>query len=124
MALTKQVLEDGERNFSIHIVGTADAAGTTIDISAEVAANTRFGAPSALRLDKVLYSTDQDVTLSWDATANVAFLVLATGEEDFDFRKFGGINNNAGAGVTGDVIIAPAAAADYMITLWFTKQFD
>lgn len=123
MAVVTQVLEDGERNFVIKLNELAAAGANTISI-ASVAANTRFGAPARLRLDEVKYTTDQLITLSWDATADVDFLSLLPNQESFDFRDTGGINNNAGAGITGDVIVTPTATANYTMVLYFTKKFN
>lgn len=122
-AAVTQILEDSERNFVIHITGTAtDATVITIDISA-LAANTRHGVPVRLRLDKLKYTTNALITLAWDATANVTFLNLPVGQEDWNFKPEGGINNNAGTGVTGDVLITPTNTTDFDMTLWFTKKF-
>jgi len=124
MAVITQILEDSERNFTVHVIGEADAAGATIVDVDTLSANTRFGVPTALRLDRIQYSTDKTIKFDWDATANITFFVAAPGQDTIDFRDEGGINNNAGTGVTGDVLIpAPAAAADYTATLWFTKKF-
>lgn len=124
MAVITQVLEDGDRNFVINVTDSAATATHTIDISADVGTNTRHGAPTRLRLDKVKWTSDGQAKLSWDATADVDFLNLTAGQEDFDYRSAGGINNNAGAGRTGDVIITPDLPSNYTLTLWFRKKFD
>lgn len=124
MTVTTQILEDSERNFTVHVIGEADNAGATIvDVSA-LSANTRFGVPTSVRLDKIKYATDKTIKFDWDADTDVTFFIAAPGQDVFNYKEDGGINNNAGTGVTGDVLIpAPAAAADYVATLWFTKKF-
>ncbi len=123
MAVVRQILEDSERNFIIRLTETGATVANTIDISADTSANTRFGAVVRLRLDKIKWNTNALITVAWDATANVTFLNLTVGQEEWDFRAEGGINNNAGTGRTGDVIITPTNPTDYDLTLWFTKKF-
>jgi len=119
-----QVLDDSEKNYVIHVIGIADTVGGTIvDISA-TSANTRYGVATKLRLDRIQYETDATIKFDWDATANVTFFVAPPGQDDKDYRGVGGINNNAGVGVTGDVKIPlPAGASNYTATLWFRKKF-
>jgi len=60
-----------------------------------------------------LLSTTAAISLSWDATADVPFFVLPKyGTATFDFRKLStyGLINNAGAGITGDVILDVGAS--------------
>lgn len=120
-----QILEDSERNHVVHVVGEAvDAATTIVDISA-TAANTRHGVATKLRLDTILYETSATIKFDWDADTDVTFFVAPPGQDHKYYKSMGGINNNAGTGVTGDVIIpAPAAAANFSATLWFTKKFS
>lgn len=123
MAVVTQILESGDKNFVIRLTETGATVANTISI-ASAAANTRFGAPVRLRLDEIKWNVNALVTLDWDATANVRFLNLTVGQEHWDFRKEGGINNNAGAGITGDVIVTPTNPTDYDLTLSFTKKFS
>lgn len=119
-----QILESGNRNHVIHVIGENDTTGGTIvDVSA-LAASTRDGAVVEVRLDRIQYSTDATVNLDWDATVNLTFQVLAPGQDDKDYRYTGGIPNNAGAGKTGDVLVPlPAGASNYNMTLWFRKKY-
>ena len=49
------------------------------------------------------------IDLEWDASSNVKALILGGGVAleptvgHLDFRSFGGIKNNAGGGITGDI---------------------
>jgi len=121
---TVQVIQSGDRNHIIHVVGEADVAGATIvDVSA-LAASSSGDAVTAVSLYRLKYSTDATIMLDWDATANVTFEVLPPGQDDFDYKSIGGIVNNAGAGKTGDVLIpVPAGASNYTMTLWFRKKY-
>lgn len=120
-----QVLEDGENYYTVHVTLPASAAAVEplIDVST-LSPNTRFGVPTKLRLDEISYDTDAVFALEWEATTPVRFMDLVVGQDKRDYRKAGGINNNAGVGVNGDVNIPlPAAAVTGTMTLYFTKKF-
>jgi hypothetical protein len=72
------------------------------------------------------------VAIEWNATSNVVALVLggsaAAGVENghFDFREFGGISNNAGSGINGDVDLTThghTAHDHYTIVAEFIKSY-
>jgi hypothetical protein len=100
---TQQVLNNGARNLVLKytIAGTSGdtTAGTLVDASA-------LGVDSNMRLVGVESSlTGFSCNLLWDATANVSIIELPSDENySADFSCFGGIDNNAGSGVTGDVL--------------------
>lgn len=51
-------------------------------------------------------------SLLWDATVNVPMLSLVENcQAEVDFRKTGGIPNNAGAGKTGDILLTTLGLA-------------
>lgn len=101
-AVTSQTLVDGERNVVMKFTnvsdGTGESAVTKVDVSA------LNGAPTSVRIDRIVYDIQgMSVNILWDATADVSAIVLGTGQGDLDFCQFGGLKNNAGAGVTGDI---------------------
>lgn len=61
-------------------------------------------APTRLVVDKVYFNIASGlaVNLYWGATADVLMLSLTPGEE-LEFKSFGGLWNNAGAGITGRI---------------------
>jgi len=121
---TVQTLQSGDRNLVIQVVGEADVAGGTIVNVSSLAKSSRGESVVDVRLESIRYSSDAEVKLDWDATADVTFMTLAAGQEDLDFCDIGGIQNNAGAGKTGNVLIpAPPAAANYHMTLTFKKRY-
>ena len=109
--------------FRIRLTVTCATLANNIDISADTSANTRLGAVVRLRFDNIKWNTNALVTLEWDADTDVLFQTLTVGQEEWDYKPEGGINNNAGTGITGDVIITPTNPTDYDMTLWFTKKF-
>ena len=121
MAYVLQTIENGPRNVVLKVTGAADDAGGTIDISS-------YDVPGYTATDwnlkRVQGGSDQKISIEWDAISNMLAWEVAVGENtDHDFNKAGGIPNNAGAGKTGDVVITPAAAADYSLMLSFTKRY-
>lgn len=121
-AVTTQTIVDGARNTVIKLTnlsdGTGEAAVKKVDVS------TLLGAPSAVSIRKVHYSvTGMVATLLWDADTDVRILDLA-GDGWFDFTDFGGLPNNAGAGVTGDILLTTtghSSGDSYSIILELTK---
>lgn len=100
--VTSQTLLDDNRflNVKINVVGDGSGEETnTVAIDAS-AFNT-----SDIKITQLHSSlTGFSVKLLWDATANVDACSIAEGEQDQDFRSFGGLINNAGAGKTGDIL--------------------
>ena len=58
---------------------------------------------------ELITSSGMRIDLEWDASSNVKALILGGGVTleptvgHLDFRSFGGIKNNAGGGITGDI---------------------
>ena len=109
-AVTTKIIHDGPRNAIIKFTnisdGTGESAVTKVDVSA------LNGSPSRVRLDRIDISTSgMGVDILWDATADVVAITIPQNEiMSFDYRDFGGISNNAGSGITGDVLFTTVAA--------------
>jgi len=125
MAAIVQTIVSGDRNLVLHVIGEGDTASTTIvDVSA-LAANSQGEAVTKVRLDEISWKTDAIVMLDWDADTDLTFMVLTAGQETTDYRSAGGLNNNAGTGVTGDVkLVADGGGSSYSMTLYFTKKYS
>jgi hypothetical protein len=115
MAFVTQVLANNKRNYIVKVTGAAaEAAALLVDVSA-------IGC-SEVVLEEIQYDVlaGSDLTLLWDATSDVAFF-KAHGHSDVKcFEKFGGIYNDAGAGVTGDVNITTTGTT---VSYWFIARF-
>jgi adhesin HecA-like repeat protein len=115
-----QVIEDGFRNYNIKVDGAGgDAAVLIVDVSALDPPCTR------VRLKRATYDVGGTgpVTLLWDATTDVTLLTMTVGSgQTMDFSKTGGIPNNAGTGITGDVLLTSAATSPYSLLLEFVKS--
>lgn len=91
-----QILVDGPKHVIVAVDGPFVLDRATL-----------LNAPARLTLEKLWYDagTATDVALSWQATAN-SLLWRCSGNYAMDFMSFGGIPNDAGAGVTGNVVFA------------------
>lgn len=129
-AVTSQKIIDGARNvvfaFTNLSDGTGEAAVLKVDVSGLTAEPGTNRPCSGVRIDRVNYDCfGMSVSLIWDATTDVTALILQ-GYGSHDFKSFGGIVNNAGAGKTGDMLFTTngATAGDtYSIVLEMTKEY-
>lgn len=125
-AVATQILNDGKKNAILKFTNVSDGTGEAAVIKVDVSA--LQGTPSEVRIDKIWYSTQgMSVRILWDATADVfAYLLPMDMSDTLDFREFGGLNNDAGAGKTGDVLFTTdehTADDTYTIILWCTKEY-
>lgn len=105
--MAMQILEEGPRNLVVKFDG---AGPHTVDVSALTPPCSRI---HILRIWEDLPTAG--TTLSWDATVPVLAWQSGAHAESFDFEVFGGLNNNAGAGITGDVIYAGVASGTMVV---------
>lgn len=121
--VSSQTLIDGVKNVVMKFTNTSDGTGESAVTKVTVSALN--GAPSRVRIKKVHYSVAGMVaTLLWDATTDVRILDLQ-GDGDFDCWEFGGLYNNAGAGVTGNILLTTTghtAGDSYSIILEMVKD--
>jgi hypothetical protein len=108
-SLSIQILEEGPRNAVVKLVGVLDTSNQALATAVDLSTLNQGGlgpTPTGVRIDMVDYSISDalDVQLFWDATTDVIALALV-GREDMNFKSFGGISNNAGAGKTGNLLI-------------------
>jgi hypothetical protein len=123
-AVTSQILVDGERNAVMKFTNISDGTGEAAVLKVDV--STLVGAPSSVKITQVEYDIfGMQVAILWDATTDVPALVLGQGQQRFDFTNAGGLINNGGAGVTGDILfttIGASANDTYSIVLHMKKS--
>ena len=107
-AVSSQTLVDTDKRTVIKLTNLSDGGGESAVKKVDV--STLSGAPSRVTIDQIWYDIGgMRVQIDFDATTNVPALVLggsaAAGnvQGHLDFRSFGGIKNNAGSGITGDI---------------------
>lgn len=121
---TVQTILDGPRNVIIKV----DGLGPESD--AKILTVSNLSPPcTRVRLYRITYNledsgTATDFQLLWDATTPLLLINLYGGNDaDMDFSSFGGLPNNAGAGVTGDVLLDGGLSnAPYSMVLHFIKS--
>ena len=121
-AVTSQTIVDGLRNVVQKFTNLSDGTGESAVLKVDVSALS--GAPSEVSILKIHYSvTGMVVTLLWDADTDVRIVDLA-GDGCMDLTGFGGLQNNAGTGVTGDIRLTTTghtAGDNYTIILEMAK---
>ena len=123
-AVTSQTIVDGARNVVMKFTNLSDGTGEAAVIKVDVSALN--GAPTSVSIKRITYSvTGMVATLLWDATTDVRIVELGGETGVMDFCKFGGLPNNAGAGVTGDILLTTTGATagdSYSIVLEMVKS--
>lgn len=124
-AVTSQTLLDGPRNVVMKFTnlsdGTGESAVTKVDVSA------LGGSPGEVKINRVKFTTQgMAVRMLWDATTDELIMDLPADRSGMlDFTNTGGLINNAGAGVTGDIrftTIGHTAGDSYMVELEMVKK--
>ena len=125
--VTTQILRDGPRNVIVKFTNVSDGTGeldvTKVDVSA------LDGSPTGVNITRIDYSTAGiGLDVSWGATSNVlAFTLPQDMSDTLDYRWFGGLANNAGAGKTGDVLFStnnsPLKGDRYTVILHMIKKY-
>ena len=111
-AVTIQTVLDGPRNTVLKVVGVLD----TSDLAQSVLVNpqnlvgvdnTGSLKAATFRVKSVRYSIQDGIAVNmlWDATTPV-LIDSFVGRGMFDNHRFGGVPNNAGAGITGNILIS------------------
>jgi len=124
-SVTSQTIMDGSKTVVMKFTSVSDGTGETAVVKADASA--LLNAPTKLKIMRVWAMTDGlSVNVLFDATADVLALSVPAGfMEHLDFRSFGGINNNAGSGVTGDIsftTVGAGAGDTYSIILELSKS--
>ena len=131
-AVASQTLFDGTKyaimKFTNISDGTGEAAVLKVDVSALAADPVSKRACSGCTIEKVWASTQgMSVDILWDATTDILALTIPENQmSDLDFSCMGGLINNAGAGVTGDIMfttIGHTANDRYTIILQIGKNY-
>ena len=124
-AVTSQTLVDGAKNVVMKFTNISDGTGESAVLKVDV--STLSGAPTRVRIKRIRYSTaGMGVDILWDADTDVICWHLPTDTTDtLDFTEVGGLQNNAGTGVTGDIratTVGHTAADRYSILLEMIKD--
>ena len=115
-AVTSQTLFDNERTAIMKFTNISDGTGESAVLKVDVSALTPSASGAAcdrVTVTKIYVATHgMEVRMLWDATTDVPFFLSAPNNvQTLDMTGFGGITNNGGAGVTGDLVFSTADAS-------------
>lgn len=122
--VTSHTLIDGDRNLVMLFTGLLDTSNESRVVKVDV--STFVPAATKVKINKIqwIVSSQLTVILDWDATTPVRFLTLV-GYDELCAKDFGGLQNNAGAGITGDIYLTTVGWASgsqaYSIILEMVK---
>ena len=131
-AVASQTIQDGPRKaifkFTNVSDGTGEAAVKKIDVSALTADPMTGAACTKVTIEKIWYSTiGMGVKIFFDASTDVlAWQLNADYADEIDFSEFNGIPNNAGSGVTGDIMFTTVGHSNndvYTVCLSVIKHY-
>lgn len=130
-AVASQTLIDGERMAIMKFTDISDGTGESKVLKVDVSALTPSAsglACTGVTITKIHASTHgMEVQIFWDATTDVlCWGVPQNSQYTWDFEKFGGLTNNAGTGVTGNVLFSTVDASSgdfYTIVLEMVKSY-
>lgn len=129
-AVTSQTLFDGAKRAIMKFTNISDGTGESAVLKVDVSALTSYNGAlcSSVSIERIEAVTiGMGVDILWDATTDA--LCTTLGQDSFftfDFTRFSGLTNNAGAGKTGDVMfttIGASAGDRYTIVLEMLKNF-
>ena len=131
-AVTSQTIQDGARHVVMSFTnvsdGTGEAAVKKVDVSALQSDPMTGTACSGVAIQSVWFSTlGMSVKLLWDADTDVLALHLPADYADtLDMSEFTGLKNNAGTGVTGDIMLTTVGHSSgdaYTVILKMVKNY-
>ena len=108
-AVTTQTIVDGQKNAAFKFTNISDGSGEAAVEKEHVTQN----ACTKFTIEQIWWQcVGMKVQLLFDATSNAFVIELGeTSSGHHDYRDFGGIWNNAGSGVTGDVLFTTVGHA-------------
>jgi hypothetical protein len=129
--VASQTLLDGERLFIGKFTNISDGTGETavVKINPSTLSVNAFGrACNGVKINKIWATTHgMEVRILWDATTDLlTWMIPQNTNYLMDFSSFGGLQNNAGTGVNGNVLFTTAdmSAGDmYTIVIECIKTY-
>ena len=131
LSTTTQIVEEGERNLTMHLTGRSD--GGAQEISAvkvnllALARSQTNGHPQRVNIVEIQYDVPSGfVELAWDADSPVPFAELR-GFGKFDYRREGGLVPVYSQNATGNILLTTggfSGGSTYNITLRMIKKYS
>jgi len=122
-AVSSQTLVDGSKTTVMKFTNLSDGTGELAVVKVNVSA--LIPPATLVDIQEIWYSVvGMVVTLLWDATTDVRIFELSDSGY-MDFSVFGGLKNNAGVGVTGNILFTTTGHSigdSYSIILLMRKS--
>lgn len=129
-AVTSQTIFDGSKRAIIKFTNISDGTGESGVLKVDVSTLSSYNGAtcSSVNIERIeAVTVGMGVDILWDATTDALCLTLGADQFfTFDFTRFSGITNNAGAGKTGDILFTTVGAAlgdRYTIILELIKNY-
>ena len=130
-AVTSQTIVDGAKTAFLKFTNVSDGSGESavkkVDVSA--LASTQDGQTcTGATIEKIWWQCNgMKVQLLFDASSNVFCIELGENQSGYhDYSTFGGLPNNAGSGVTGDILFTTVGHSSndtYTVVLQVRKEY-
>ena len=118
MAVVLQEIKDSYFEYVLKVTTTGtNSAASLVDVSAAEGAAT----DPRLSLVAASWSVSSQSDILWDATSNVVAMSISGNGNFGHTHDMPSIPNNAGSGVTGDVLLTNASASVGYLVLKFRK---
>ena len=131
-AVTSQTIFDGDKKVIQKFTNISDGTGESevkkVDVSA-LTTNGHGQTCTSVTIEKIWWQcVGMKTRLFFDATSNAFIIELGENQSGYhDYSSFGGLKNNAGSGVTGEILfttVGHSSADTYTITLEMRKNYD
>ena len=131
-AVTSQTLVDNDKTLVMKFTnisdGTGESAVKKVDVSA-LNTNGHGQTCTNVTIDKIWWQCiGMKVRMFFDATSDAFIIELGEKQSGHnDYSEFGGLKNNAGSGVTGDIdftTVGHSSADTYTVILMMRKNYD
>ena len=131
-AVTSQTIFDGDKKVIQKFTNISDGTGESevkkVDVSA-LTTNGHGQTCTSVTIEKIWWQcVGMKTRLFFAATSNAFIIELGENQSGYhDYSSFGGLKNNAGSGVTGDILfttVGHSSADTYTITLEMRKNYD
>ena len=109
-AVTSETLLDGPSDLVMRFRNVSDGSGEAavakVDASA-LSTDVHGNAVSSVTIERIWWNTvGMSAELFWNASSNISARKIKIDSEGYsDYKDFGGLINNAGSGVNGDVLL-------------------
>ena len=130
-AVTSQTIQDGIKNVVMKFTNVSDGTGESgvakVDVSA-LSAGPNGEACTSVSIEQIWWQCiGMKVNILFDASTDVLAMQLGENQSGHhDYTSFGGIPNNAGSGITGDILFTTVGHDNtdtYTITLAMRKNY-